>query len=71
MSDIPTARNTTGNGRGYSWSEITNRLRAAMNEDVPAGSLDLALAHRALRLVDQAQRAGRSQVEALRRLMAG
>lgn len=61
----------TGKVRVYSWSEITTWLREAMGEDVPAESLDLALADRALRLADQAQRAGQGRVEALRHLMAG
>lgn len=59
----------TGKVRVYSWAEITAWLREALGEDVPDASRDLMLADHALRLADEAERAGRTQAKAVRQLV--
>jgi hypothetical protein len=59
----------TGKVRVYSWAEITAWLREAVGEDVPATSRDLVLADHALRLADEAERAGKADAEAVRQLV--
>lgn len=59
----------TGKVRVYSWAEIVTWLREALGEDAPAVNRDLLLADHALRLADEAERAGRSQTEAVRHLI--
>lgn len=59
----------TGNVRVYSWAEIVTWLREALGEDTPAVNRDLILADHALRLADEAERAGKSQAEAVRHLV--
>ena len=66
---FPAALVDTGKVRVYSWAEITAWLREALGEDVPAPNRDLVLADHALRLVDRAQRGGKSDVEAVRHLV--
>lgn len=59
----------TGKVRVYSWAEIVTWLREALGEDAPAVNRDLLLADHALRLADEAERAGRNQAEAVRHLI--
>lgn len=59
----------TGKIRVYSFAEITQWLREALGEDVPTVSRELVLVDRVLRLLDQAERGGRTQVEAVRHLV--
>lgn len=59
----------TGKVRVYSWAEITSWLREALGEDVPPVERELMLADHALRLADQALRAGKTQAEAVRHLV--
>jgi parvulin-like peptidyl-prolyl isomerase len=66
---FPSPLADTGKVRVYSWSEITTWLREALGEDVPVENAELALADRILRLVDQAHRAGKAQLEAVQHLV--
>lgn len=59
----------TGNVRVYSWAEIVTWLHEALGEDTPDVNRDLLLADHALRLADEAERAGKSQAEAVRHLV--
>lgn len=59
----------TGKVRVFSWAEIVTWLREALGEDVPAVNRDLQLADHALRLADQAERAGKTQADAVRHLI--
>lgn len=59
----------TGNVRVYSWAEIVTWLHEALGEDTPDVNRDLLLADHALRLADEAERAGKSQADAVRHLV--
>jgi hypothetical protein len=59
----------TGKVRVYSWTEIAQWLRDVLGEDAPTGDDQLALADRALRLADRAERGGAEQRDAVRHLV--
>lgn len=66
---FPRPQVDTGKVRVYSFAEIVTWLREALGEDLPPAPRDLLLADHALRLADEAERAGRSLAEAVRYLV--